>query len=733
MHRALAAGFAALILFSMTTPRSVAASDEVRTSASSVYRVEPDKGRISVEVAMKVTNAVPSTTTSYDCSYQYYDYYFGFITIPRTCSSTTRYFINETYLWVESNAKGLKVTSNGGSVKLANDSKIQGYRSYKVTFPKIFNGQTRTITAKYTIPGGVPRSATTHRVNGAYVNFSATSQATDAAKVTVKIPKAFDVETYGAKMTTKVSGPDRVLSSGAIEDPSSFYVGISGNNAAGFVHDQITTGEGRTISILGWPGDKAWMDAVRGEASTAIPSLESIIGQPLPGEGDIVIRETAGSVLGDAYVGVYDSEMQLARVSEDFDQTGTVTHELSHAWFNDSLFAARWLSEGYASWIERGTGTVTSPCVTPAAYPGDGKPSLASWQVAGPRATAKELGVVSYQYDAACALVSQVASRIGVRGMRDVIGALATPESAYAGVSDLKPGAPVGWRDWLDAIDERGMGPAKLGDATDIASLLVDFGIATPADLSKRAEARTALTALRDSTADWPVPLAVARPMAFWDFPEAEAAIKTASETFRLIAQVESLLPSVEASTNPVRQLYSEAAVPRSLESAREQASRQVEAATAVADAVALAAVVPGPIEQVGMLGTDVHAMVASAVEAVKGFKLDDARSDAEQVQHLLADAATTGLMRIGVVSVVLIILIVLAFWVVRRHRRSATLAAPLPIVEDVVDTPIASGVSQAPLGDNGPAARGAYVSGFAALPTDTGEPSYRPRPRSGD
>lgn len=717
MHRAFAAVVAAIILLGVSAPRSVLAADDIKTSSTSVYQVQPDKGRIRVTVTSKVTNAIPSTTSSYDCSYQYYDYYFGFITIPRTCSTTTRYYVNQTSLWVESAAKDLKVTSNGGSVKLKSASKIEGYRSYDVTFPKIFKGQTRTITATYTIPGGAPRSATSHRVNGAYVNFSATSQATDTAKVTVKIPKGFEVESFGGKMSSKTVGTEKVLQSGSIDDPTSFYVAVTGTDPAGFVKDQVKTREGRTVQILGWPGDPAWMDAVRGEAATALPALERIIGQPLPGHGDITIRETAGSIFGDAYIASYDPVEQIARVSENFDQAGTVTHELSHAWFNDTLFGSRWLSEGYASWIERGTGTVAEPCVAPSAYPGAGKPSLASWQVAGPRATAQELGAVSFQYDAACALVSQAADRIGVDGMRAVIGVLATAESAYAGIDDLRPGTPVGWRDWLDAIDERGLAPMGRADATDVASLLVDYGVATSADLRQRSEARAAFRALRDATVDWDVPPAVNRPMAYWDFAGATTAISTAADTFHAVAEVESLLPEVQADSSPIRRLYLDASDLAELRRAYEQATDQLDAAEVVAQAVAAAGAEPGPIEQIGLLGADVRAISASAVAAVEAVALADARLQAQQVQDILGDAMTNGLIRIALVMVVVIVAVAIA-WTIRRRRRVVPHQVVAALEADTDEEPTMVAPAQ-PVVDGRPGTAEPYVSAMASIPDD--------------
>jgi hypothetical protein len=289
----------------------------------------------------------------------------------------------------------LKVTSNGGPVKLTTDSKTKDFRSYKVTFPRIFNGQARTITATYVLRGGAPRSAGTDRINGAYLNFWAISQPTDTATVKVLIPKGFAIETRGGSVSQAVKGGTRVLTSGAIPEPEKYIVGVTGTNPKGFARQEIATSDGRTISILGWPGDKSWMEAVKAEAETSIPRLRRLIGQPLPGEGPIVIQEAAGSDLGDAYIASFDAAEQVAQVSEDYGQAGTVTHELSHAWFNDGLFDGRWLSEGYASWIERASGEVSEPCTTPN-YPGEGTPNLTSWRFANPRATAQELSIVDY-------------------------------------------------------------------------------------------------------------------------------------------------------------------------------------------------------------------------------------------------------------------------------------------------------------------------------------------------
>lgn len=725
MHRALLAALAAVTLLVVGSPTPALAADEIVTSASSTYRVVPDDGEVRVKVTQKVTNRIPNTTESYDCSYQYFDYWdYSWVTVPRTCSNTTRYYVNDAYLWVEAGAKDLKVTSNGGSVKVKKDGTTDNFRSYALTFPRIYNGQTRTITATYTIPGGAPRSDTALRVNGAYFDIWAISQPTDTAKVTIKVPEAFDVDTYGGPVTEKVADGVRTLSSGGVDDPTAYFVGITGTNPSGFVKEQVTTSGGRTVSILGWPGDDEWMTAIRGETAAAIPELEALIGQPLPGTGDIEVRETADSVLGEAYVATFDPEAQVAQVSEDFGEAGTVTHELAHAWFNDDLFAERWLSEGYASWIERATGTVSASCVAPVTYPGEGSSSLTSWRYAGPRATLTEFAVVAYQYDAACALVSRAAETIGVDRMRDVIGVLATPASAYEGVSDRVPGAPVGWRDWLDAVDERGLRATGMPDSDVVAALLTEFGIASEADLQVRAQARSAFAELRDGPNDWAVPDAVARPMAYWEFDDAQRAIAFATEAYTMTARTESLLPSITASESPIRASYEAATDAAALVEARDRASDQLEAATVVATATGASLVEFGPIEQIGLLGVDLPTLTADATIAVQAFDLAAAHSRAEEIHAIIAGAATSGLIRIGI-ALVVIALAVVAVLVVRRRRR------PTPVVTEIAAAPVpdgpltlgdSAGRVNAPVtfgADVRPIATDAFVAEFRALVDD--------------
>ena len=198
-----------------------------------------------------------------------------------------------------------------------------------------------------------------------------------------------------------------------------------------------------------WPEDPDWHGEVKRQLEDSLGKLETLIGRPLPGSGTVVVREVSDAGLG-AYIGTFDAETSVARVSEDYTQPGVVAHELSHAWFNDSLFSGRWLSEGSAGWAES---TITHlPCAAPGIYPGAGAPTIANWAFAGPKATSTELNVIAYEYAASCFIVSSVVAQIGETRMRDVLASLMDRTIAYRSGQASLPGSSGSqdWRKWLE-------------------------------------------------------------------------------------------------------------------------------------------------------------------------------------------------------------------------------------------------------------------------------------------
>ncbi|MGH2511698.1 MAG: hypothetical protein ACRDGQ_03320, partial [Candidatus Limnocylindrales bacterium] len=654
-----------------------AASDSgVTTVASSLYQAEPAQGYVAVTITEKITNHIPSTKSSYACVQYYNDPYYGLLPYETTCTETTTYYVNSGWLFIERGVSRLKVTANGQAVTLSKGEVTANYVLYKVTFPKTYYGQTRTILATYRIPGGAPRSASDVRLNAGYLNFFAVAQDADQASVRVEVPADFASFVSGASMTSSLVGKTRVYTSGSV-DPDTFFVDVGGTNLAAFSSAEVPAENGREITVQGWPGDGAWMTAVLAEAQTSIARIEALIGQPLPGSGPIIVREAASGELGDSYIGDYDPAVQIAQVSEDYTQAGTVTHELSHAWFNDSLFASTWLSEGYAQWMERAAGANPVACVAPTTFPGTGQPDLATWQYAGPRATAAQFALVTYEYDASCAVVSQVAAAIGLDRMKAVIGVLATAAGAYPGVPDPGAAAPATWRDWLDAVDERGMVPAGLDDTHTTADLLVKYGIATTAELAGRAAARTALDQVRVDEHGASLPLAVSQPMASWTFAAADQAISATEATLRTLGQATTVLAGTQDAIASIRHDLADATDQAELDHARDEAAAELGVAQKVAQARSNATSATAPLAQLGLFGTNLPAMTVKATDALDRLDLPGASAEARSIDDLVSGAQTLGLIRLlTILTVVGLALLVMGlYWLRRRRYRKVSVA----------------------------------------------------------
>jgi hypothetical protein len=662
-------------------PTTSAAVDTDRTIVNTTYQAVPSKGIVNVDITLKVTNQLANSSRRIPCDKPVWDDVLGWITEPGTCKQTVQYYMDSTYVWIEKGAKNLKLTSPAGKVtkkKSTGAKPGDGYTPFDVKYPRIFNGQTRTIKVSYTLKGGAPRSESTTRVNGGYVNFWAISQpVADQATLKVVLPSSFDADTWGDKVKSSKSGSKRVFSSGTIKNPSEFAFGVYGTDPKGFNEVIVKSEAGREIRIQGWPGDKAWMESAKADVAGSISELEARIGQPIPGTGAIVVREVATGDLGDAYAGAFETDKQLVSLPEDYSQDGLVAHELSHAWFNDNLFASQWLSEGHADWAEGTIATGQAPCTAPAGA----KVDLDDWQVAEPRSTADQRKAVDAQYDAACSIVSWVANLVGSDRMGDVMAALSTAQGTYPGTTDAKVGSPNDWRQWLDAVDERGSNGVT-DPSAEVSDLLVRFGVAAPNELSERADARAALRGLRDSAGSiWTIPSAVYEPMQTWDFASASTAIGDASATIGDAQAIAAAVPAISVESNPLREQLASADTSAELATVRETADAQLVAATALGEAIARAES-PNPIESVGLIGTDVDALQSTATEAVATLDLTGAESEMAAMDRVLDGAALAGLVRAVIASALVVVAIVMAFVLRRRRGGHGDAKAPTVVEE---------------------------------------------------
>lgn len=678
----LATAFAVLALAAPVAAAGPFGGATTWTSAATTYRADPAKGRINVSITLKIRNDTPDGIDQYPCIQYTYDPYWGNLPYSTTCTRSIRYYLTQTQLLVESQATGLKATSTAGKVTLKAESSLSSlppseFKVYTATFPRIYEGQSRTIQITYALRAGDARSGSQVRMNGAYLSFGGFAQPVDDASVRFVVPSAFDTVTFGNDVSESHSASTRTYASGPVSDPSKYYVMVEGTNLAGFHRETIEAPDHRQIQLEAWPGDEQWLTAVMSEAAASITTLEGLIGTSLPGSGPITVREVAGGSLGDAYAGIYDPDEDLAQIPEDYQQAGTVAHELSHAWFNGSVFAAQWLSEGYAGWAERAIGANPVACSLPRVSFGGRPADLSEWKSAGPRATQVEFDVIRSEYETSCGLISEVAGQIGPDGMRNVLSVLLSSEGAYPGTRDVSTGAANDWRAWLDAVDERGMTPARQDSTHGIADLLVTYGVATEGDLAGRTSARQALDDLRGMAGRaWTIPQAVYAPLATWDFTTANRAMTEMSAVIddgEALRQILSLSPA--DGTLPAR--VAAATSLGDLTTARQSADRQVAVAQDVAAAIDRASADHGPLDSLGMIGADLTPLTDAAMQDVAGMNLDQAQADIAALDATLAEATSTGVLRLGLIMG-LVSLVVAVIWLIRRRRRpTAILGVP--------------------------------------------------------
>ena len=675
---ALALALAVAVVAPAVDPQPAAAAEGYRQTAATVYRLDPVNGRLRVTVTLKVTNRTPDRREPYACV-EYTDGWFP-IPYPSTCYSTTRFYITTTSALVENEATAIKATSGGKALAVTPGAPGAAYRAVTITFPELFRGDTRTVRLTYTLRGGKPRSETTTRTMRAFASFCAIANGEDAGTVTVRLPRKFAVTASGEELASKVVGKERVLSSGTIKHPQDWFACFTGTNGSGYRTETVAAHDGRTIRLQSWPEDPAWAKGVRADIVSSLPQLERLAGTGIAGEAGLSVRESA---TGTEYAGFYDSATGTITIGEDFGQPALVEHELAHAWFNLTTVKDTWLAEGLAEWAGRTVSSEAPACEAPDVPAGS--LDLDTWRFLRPRATAQERDAVRVQYEAACHVVTAVASAAGEEGMTAAVSALLARRNPYGADPSAKRASRVAtWKDWLDAVDELALAPSG-ADPSLASGLLVAYGVAEDqALLADRAAARAAWLDLVAATDGWIVPPAVRVPMAAWRFRDATAAMALARRTWDTTGEVDATLAGVDARHGPAAEAWGKATSIAGLQDAAVLAERQLAAARDVADVEALLDAPLDIAQQVGLFGTTVPSLDA-AIPAVRAGDGDAVATITADVRATIAGLRATGQQRIvaGLVAGAAL-LVLLAVWLLLRARAAArrrALAGPPAVV----------------------------------------------------
>lgn len=420
------------------------------------------------------------------------------------------------------------VRSQGATVS---DSRYEGgMRGMELAFDRPSGRGPHRATVTYDLATSPVDAPIPVRITDGYASFCWYGQATVAGTVVARLPAGYEHLTPAEDLDTLTTADGVEL---RLHGPAGPWVAACTDafDPARLRTTRTTTASGRGIVIQAWPDDPRWAGVVTGAVKRMVPALEAEIGLPIPGSGDLRIREVAVQSLQE-YAGLHDDGASAIHVSEvDADQS-VVAHELAHAWFDGSLSHEAWIVEGLATYLEMAA--QDDYCTT--TYATEVGAPLSDWTYLTGAATDDERWRVGYQYAAACFIHQAIADAIGEDRMRAVMQVLLTDGRAYGWspgpVTGLQVGRaePVDWREWLDVVEEVGLLPA--GADPDLATrMLLDFGIATEADLRGRADAKAAYRTLAASLGEVRPPQVVRDRLDAWRFVSGREVIDVATQT----------------------------------------------------------------------------------------------------------------------------------------------------------------------------------------------------------
>ncbi len=665
MGRGIGAGILCALLscaVGFAAPPAAMAANGVAETAVTTYTVNTAKSEIDVTASLSIKNLIPSKVES--CGV--------------LCTNTTNYYITDAFITVPTQAGAVSATSDGGAVKQTPDISSGITRSLKLTFPKLWYGQTRKVTATYAIPAGAGASGG-FRALKAYAALCAwgndSSTGADSQAVNVLVPDGFAVSVTGG-LALNMSGDKngvQTYTSGSVPTGKGTYTCLQASNPSGLVS---TTGQvgNSSFTIRSWPEDTAWAATLAGYIRNDVPKLQSLSGLPFP--DGVTIVEAGNQELG-GYGATYLWQTKTATMTEGSGEAMTV-RELASILYSP-LFADFWISDGFAQFSKKILGPAAyTPCSDPGRYPGTGSPSLTAWKQLEPNSTATDVAESNWQYAASCYLVTKLADTIGPDKLKTVLNYASARAVAYSGpVPEIYADrtSPVSARQLLDLIDEIGMLPAGVQDLDEAQNLLSGYGIFTASDLQSRSQARAAYHGLAKSAGTWKLPVAITRPMAEWDFGTARTRIATATQIIAARDQAIKNIPDLTLDETPLQTQFESAKTQADLEALLALTKSEADAAGKVGQAEALNGGGHGVLQTIGLIGADLATPLQAARDALRNAKPDEASVSAQRATDTLNGSSNQGLIRLAALAILVLVVLLLAVFLRRRRMGVPALA----------------------------------------------------------
>ncbi|MFL5724268.1 MAG: hypothetical protein ACJ78H_12850 [Chloroflexota bacterium] len=623
------------------------------------YDVQPEDHRVRVTVDLAMKNRLSDT-------------------------STKRFYFDHALLAVQPGASAPKLTCEGSGTPKASVSKSSktstilrldlGARLYSGK-----NTDCRLVFDMVDEGGAAGRQVRVGDSLAAFPVWAFASGSTPGSTVRVDFPAGYTVDVAAGDMPAPTTAADGTVSlkTGALKTPLTFFAYLVGDRAAATTDRQVEAtvgGAAVPLTISAWADDKAWGERVGDLASRALPVLSERIGQGWPRTGGLDIHESVGRASG-GYAGLFDPAAGRIDVAYDA-RDEVVLHEAAHAWFDGSLLADRWATEGFASYYARAVapdlGVSTSPDTEADTIPTDlekARIPLNAWGKLGSEPRPTE----DFAYAASLVLARAIAERVGDDGLKAVWADAAAKTGAYqppAGSGEPeKVDAPPDWRGLLDLFDEH---------ATTPVDDLWRTWVARPEDLAlldAREAARTHYDAVLASAGGWQLPRQVRDAMRAWQFDDAERLL---TEADTILEETRKLASEAEAAglTLPDT-LPSAFEGPDGLTAARAEIDDTREAISHYTAAVDARPPTMDLVTEIGLWGASPDADLDAASSEFASGDPGAATTSADLAASTWSNAADVGrdrLLGIGllILGVFLAGLVAAVLYRSRRRRRSA-------------------------------------------------------------
>ena len=302
--------------------------DGLRIQSSTTFRIDRAASAVHVESTTTLTNESPNTVSG-GFLQQIYFPDFGFpVLAGATAMSASK--------------------ADGTPLDVQIEPSELEWMSFAVVdlAPNLFYRDSQTIRLRYDLPNTPPRSETLTRANGAFITFPVFAVGDPGiTDIEVVVPPGFETELVGDEMDKRERDGATTYVAAGIDDPRSFTTFVVARDDDRLVNTVLKVADA-DVAVHAWPNDAPWGEFVAGLIERGLPELEDRIGQPWPVEDQLDIIETVSPYLY-GYGGWYKLDDDAIEVGDELEAP-VILHELAHAWFNEDLFASRWINEAFA-------------------------------------------------------------------------------------------------------------------------------------------------------------------------------------------------------------------------------------------------------------------------------------------------------------------------------------------------------------------------------------------------